>query len=471
MKKLLFIIVLTINFTSPGFVGAVNPTAFQKKRNTNPDNKFEYPVKISKNQRYFTDAKGRPFFYQACTGWELLSKLTREETEIYLKNRSEKGFNTIQVTLLPWKADDVNRFGEPAFLDKKYFTQPNEKYFEHIDWVLQKANEYGIQLSINLFWLRSDWRDHTNVNNSRAFGSYVANRFLHHDNIMWFAGGDVNPEDKMDAQLALAEAIHSIDKKHLLSYHGGRYSDGTSTSSSALFHREPWLDFNMAYCYDPYHCPRLDAYAPVQFIHTYNLKPVKPIILGEGFYEGTLNYTFNDNQKQLYAIRRNPLWGITCGITGHSIGHQKIFPFIEGWQNALDEPNSIVVKNLSSLVSEIKWWTLVPDQNHDVGISGFGNFGGEHYISLAYDPKGSLALAYFPYKGKLTVDMSKFSGPVQGRWFNPVNGNAVPLDLYIPNKGTYFFSPPEDNGTSGQDYLLILETKRPHRLGARSVQK
>jgi hypothetical protein len=315
-------------------------------------------------------------------------------------------------------------------------------------------------LSINVFWLRSDWRDYTNVDNARIFGSYVANRFLHHDNIMWFAGGDVNPEDKMDAQVALAEAIHSIDKKHLLSYHGGRYSDGTSTSSSALFHREPWHDFNMAYCYDPYHCPRLDAYAPVQFIHAYNLKPVKPIILGEGFYEGTLNYTFNDNQKQLYAIRRNPLWGITCGITGHSVGHQKIFPFIDGWQKALDDPNSIVVKNLSSLVSEIAWWTLVPDQNHDVGINGFGNFGGEHYISLAYDPKGKLAVAYFPYKGKLTVDLSKFSGTVKGRWFDPVSGNVLPIEPSLPNKGTHIFSPPGPNGAGDYDFLLILESTK-----------
>lgn len=444
--------------SSWNFANAANLIVNQQKRDSNPDSRFEYPVKISKNQRYFTDAQGRPFFYQACTGWELLSKLTREETETYLKNRSEKGFNTIQVTLLPWKADDVSRYGEPAFLDEKYFTLPNEKYFEHVDWVLQKANEYGIQLSINLFWLRSNWRDYTNADNARVFGTYVANRFLHHDNIMWFAGGDVNPEDKMDAQIALAEAIHSIDKKHLLSYHGGRYSDGTSTSSSALFHREAWHDFNMAYCYDPYHCPRLDAYAPVQFIHAYNLKPVKPIVLGEGFYEGTLNYTFNDTGKQLHAIRRNPLWGITCGITGHSIGHEKIFPFIEGWQKALDDPNSIVVKNLNSLLSEIKWWTLVPDQNHDVGIAGFGNFGGEHYISLAYDPKGKLAVAYFPYKGILTVDLSKFSGTVTGKWFDPVNGKVIPIQSALPNKGTFSFSSPGPNGAGNHDFLLILES-------------
>jgi hypothetical protein len=417
-----------------------------------------FPVKISKNKRYFTDSNNRPFFYQACTGWELLSKLTREETEMYLKNRAEKGFNTIQVTLLPWEVDQVNRYGEPAFIDKKPFGQPNEKFFGHIDWVLQKAKELGIQLGINVFWLRNNWRDYTTIENAKTYGEYIAKRFLQHDNIMWFVGGDINPLEMTEAQLALAETIHQFDNRHLLSYHGGRFSDGSSTSSSALFHREPWHDYNMGYCYDPFHCPRIDPYAHVQFIHAWNLKPVKPVILGESFYEDLANYTFKNNDEQLYAVRRNPLWAITCGAKGHAIGHSKIYPFAEGWQKALDEPNSIMVKNLTRLMGEIEWWTLIPDQNHEVGINGFGNFGGEHYISLAYDPKGKLALAYFPNKGKLTVDMSKFSGKTKARWIDPVSGTEVPVTNDLPAKGTYIFSTPGAKADGYNDYLLVIET-------------
>ncbi len=188
---------------------------------------------------------------------------------------------------------------------------------------------------------------------------------------------------------------------------------------------------------------------------------MKPIILGEGFYEGgSFNYTFKDSKEQFHAIRRNPLWGLTCGITGHAIGHKNIFPFIDGWQYAMDDPNSLVVKNLHSLLSEISWWTLVPDQNHDMGIKGFGNFGGEHYISVAFDPKGTLAVAYFPDKGKLTVDLSKFSGTVRGRWFDPVNGNVIPLAARLPNKGEYDFLPPGPNASGKYDFLLILESDK-----------
>jgi hypothetical protein len=226
-----------------------------------------------------------------------------------------------------------------------------------------------------------------------------------------------------------------------------------------LFHREPWHDYNMNYCYDPSHSPRSDPYAHVQFIHAYNLKPSKPIVLGEAFYE-EIKYTFKDSIEHFYGVRRNPLWGLTSGITGHAVGHAKIYPFSDGWQKAMDDPNSLVVKNLATLLKEISWWTLVPDQYHDVGINGFGNFGGEHYISVAYDPDGKLAVAYFPHKGQLTVDMSKFSGSVRGRWFDPVNGNVFPLSTILTNKETYIFSPPGNNGAGKQDFLLILESIR-----------
>jgi hypothetical protein len=430
----------------------------QKDLTRNHNTEFKYPIKISKNNRFFTDSDGIPFFYQACTGWSLLSQLTKEETDIYLRNRSEKGFNTIQVTLLPWEAQGVNRYGENPFIDCIPFGQPNERYFEHVDWVLKKAKEYGIQLSINVFWLRHNWREYTTVENAKAFGEYIAKRYNQHDNIIWLIGGDINPHEKIEAQKVLAETIHQFDRRHLMSYHGGRYSDGSSTSSSSLFHLESWHDFNMAYCYDPYHCPRLDPFAHVQFINAYNLKPVKPIIYGEGFYEDLANYKFKDNDEQLYAVRRNPLWGLTCGITGHAVGHSKIYPFTEGWQKALDEPNSIMVKNLTRLMGEIQWWTLVPDQYHEVGINGYGNFGGEHYISLACDPKGKLAIAYFPYKGKLTVDMSKFSGYAKGRWMDPVTGDTEPIKNILPNKGTFDFTPPGTKADGYSDYLLILES-------------
>ena len=77
---------------------------------------------------------------------------------------------------------------------------------------------------------------------------------------------------------------------------------------------------------------------------------------------------------------------------------------------------------------------------------------------MAYDPEGKLAVAYFPHRGKLTVDLSKFSGLVKVKWFDPVNGNVIHVSSNLQNKGTYVFSPQGLNGGGDEDFLLILES-------------
>jgi hypothetical protein len=60
----------------------------------------EFPIKVSQNGRYFIDKNNRPFFIQSDTPWSLFVVLDLKETEQYLKNRQEKGFNTITVNLI-----------------------------------------------------------------------------------------------------------------------------------------------------------------------------------------------------------------------------------------------------------------------------------------------------------------------------------------------------------------------------------
>ena len=46
--------------------------------------------------RYLVTERGEPFFYLGDTAWELFHRLTREEAELYLKDRAAKGFTVIQ---------------------------------------------------------------------------------------------------------------------------------------------------------------------------------------------------------------------------------------------------------------------------------------------------------------------------------------------------------------------------------------
>ena len=54
-------------------------------------------VRLTANRRYLGWDSGAPFFYLADTAWELLHRLTREDTDLYLRNRAAKGVVKAQV--------------------------------------------------------------------------------------------------------------------------------------------------------------------------------------------------------------------------------------------------------------------------------------------------------------------------------------------------------------------------------------
>ena len=74
-------------------------------------------IMISGNNRYFTDENGDPFFWLGDTGWLLFAKLNRQDAEKYLENRSQKGFNVIQVMVLH-TLSSVNVYGDSALVNK-----------------------------------------------------------------------------------------------------------------------------------------------------------------------------------------------------------------------------------------------------------------------------------------------------------------------------------------------------------------
>ena len=106
-----------------------------------------YPVRVAADHRHLVDQSGAPFLIHGDTPWSLIVGLTRQEAEQYLENRRRKGFDSIIVNLIEHKyRGPVNRYGEGPFTTPGDFSTPNEKYFEHADWVIRKAAEKGIQI-------------------------------------------------------------------------------------------------------------------------------------------------------------------------------------------------------------------------------------------------------------------------------------------------------------------------------------
>ncbi len=55
-------------------------------------------VSISNNNHYILK-NGKPFFWMGDIAWELFAKLTKEESDAYLKTRSEQGFTVMQAVV------------------------------------------------------------------------------------------------------------------------------------------------------------------------------------------------------------------------------------------------------------------------------------------------------------------------------------------------------------------------------------
>ena len=62
-------------------------------------------LKVSENHRFLIDSDGKPFFYMADTAWELFHRLSREDAELYLKDRAAKHFNVVCAGRT-WGSDD-----------------------------------------------------------------------------------------------------------------------------------------------------------------------------------------------------------------------------------------------------------------------------------------------------------------------------------------------------------------------------
>jgi hypothetical protein len=340
------------------------------------------------------------------------------------------------------------------------FAAPNEAYFVRADRMLQLAAKYGFLVILNPAetggWLKAM---HSNGGEKcRAYGQFVGKRYERFDNLLWMHGNDfqswLNPND--DAVVReVARGIQDVDSRHvhtvLLNYQQSSSLDNPSWA--------PLVQLNASYTYVPSAAGITVGLKPLyEAVQTeYGRSNFLPTFLAEAGYE------FEKNSEN-YApgiprvLRMQAYWSLLSGATGHLYGNKYTWQFIDGWKEQLDTPGAVQMAYVSTLFESRAWYDLVPDLKHTVVTAGFGKFGADDYVTAARTSNGTLAMAYVPSARTIEVDMSKLSGPVTGKWYDPAAGTfAHILGSPFANRGLRNFTTPGRNAAGDEDWVLVLE--------------
>jgi len=428
-------------------------------------------LKVSDNKRFLVFEDNTPFFYLGDTGWELLHRLNKADTEKYLENRRQKGYTVIQVVALA-ELDGLNTpnaEGEKPLINNDP-TKPNEKYFAHVDWVIKKAEEKGIFIGLLPTWgdkWNRKWGGGPEIftpENAKIFGKFLGERYKNNPNIIWILGGD-RPVDTDLHKIIIREMAFGLREgdggAHLISFHptGG-------SGSAQYFHNEDWLDFNMRQ--NGHSLSYTERYR--QTADDYNLTPAKPVIDAEPIYEDhPINFNPDQNGHSVATDVRRPLyWDLFCGAFGHTYGHHSVWQMyspdrepinrpLMPWYNAIDQPGAAQMIYGRLLMESRPFLTRIPDNSIIVtsNVPSSVPGAGAYQFVATRDQTGTYAMIYVPVGRKFSVRMDVIRGKeITAWWYNPRNGEAKLIGKFA-NSGTKEFISPEPGEST--DWILVLD--------------
>lgn len=449
-------------------------------------------LKVAEDHRHLATVDGKAFFLLGDTAWELFHRLTREEAELYLKNRADKGFNTIlAVALAEYEFDKPNAYGELP-LEKNNPAKPRDAYFQHVDWIVNKAESLGLYTAMLPTWgdkWNKKWGKGPEIftaENAAVYCEWLAKRYKDKP-VVWILGGDRPVEN--DTQRAIIRAMAAGLKKgdggkHLITYHpkGG-------ANSSDYWPDEPWLDFHM---FQSGHSHRAKANYDMN-AKNLALTPLKPTLDGEPCYEDHPVRSLMKDKKPTewfddYDVRRAAWWSVLSGACGHVYGTHSIWQFHDlekrrqqtdartPWQKAIDLPGAAQMGVMKKFLEGLDWTKLRRDDRF-IRVDG-SKITNENKPLAAAAGDGSFAVIYVPrtYRdGVIFNGLDKMGGVPEEMAIDPATGGSLGLVSIIAGTGPAYQAMPPSNLDLTQpdkktekrsmvwesDWVLLLRKKQP----------
>lgn len=423
---------------------------------------------VSPDHRMLQYADGTPFFWLGDTGWQLFSRLTMDEVNLYLDNRAAKGFNVIQAEVLgEFLEDRANLYGYPSLVHGDIH-QPEERHFKRVDSIVSLCRDKGLFVLMVAAWgdyiLPAEGRVTIDSANAYGYGRWIGERYKDFPNIIWALGGDVPIEREGKNYLSvwreMAKGIkEATNGKCLITYHPNGYR-----SSSEWLQNEDWLDFNMIQSSHGEHN------APTwKFVkHDLTLSPARPTIDGELNYEDHPVapwpvWHVDSGYFRDYDVRKQMYRSVFAGALGVTYGHHAVWQFVNartlvinfadrGWINALDRPGAVQSGFLKKLIESRPFGSRIADSSL---VNGGLIADKNAHMEAFRNGDNSYAMIYMPIGHSITVNPSFIkSGKYVAWWFNPRDGKASRIGLFNA-KNEKEFQPP----TTGveNDWVLVLD--------------
>jgi hypothetical protein len=406
-----------------------------------PDN---WKLVISEDGLRIQKADGSDWYWLGDTAWGLFQELNQEDADLYLSTRAAQGFSVIQaVVVMGWNRgwNDDNAYGERPFHNGNEDT-PNEAFWQHADWLINKAEEHGLYVAILPAW-GSFWTGKFSDNSAKRYATWIANRYKDQENVIWVNGGDTRPSKNQTRWNVIGNALNETDPNHLITFH--------QSPQSTHLHSQAWLDFDM---FQSGHGSR-DRRTDEMVAKFWALTPKKPVLDGEQCYEDHhIGWKAKNDTFRLYDVRQVAYWSVFAGGTGVTYGHVHVWDFYHGgnkedgyedWKVQMLDDGAVYMGILHQLMMSRPHAGREPAQ-HLFNSNPRGSLKqrathGDGYV-MAYTSKGQ----------KINIQMPFAQNTCW--WFNPRDGVATLIGTFA--QGSKDFDCPGGTGRD-HDWVLVID--------------
>lgn len=428
-------------------------------------------LRVSDNGRFIVhdDGKQTPFFWLADTAWELLHRLDRPKSEHYLATRARQHFTVIQAVILA-EMDGLgtpNAYGHLPLIDRDP-TRPNDAYFEHVDFIVDRAAEAGLRMALLPTWgdklpgVVSPGPAIFTPDNAGVYGEWLGRRYRD-KRVIWVLGGDRNitTDEQLQIWRNMAAGLQRGDGgRHLITFHPRGHA-----SSAQFVHNEPWLAFNMIQsCHQGKHTPN---YRMIE--RDYALTPIKPVIDGEPNYEDhpvmSPKWTWQEGDPWFgpHDARKSAWRSVLAGACGHTYGCHPVWQMWEPnypvhnhvrrpWSEAIELEGAWQMRHLRALMESRPMLGRVPDQL--MLIDAPPPKDGVRHVRALRASDGSHAFVYIPTGEPVRVDLSRMRGAMTAAWFDPRTGEIREIGRFDRSHREAFVPPTQGEE---EDWVLVLD--------------